>query len=299
MPATPESLLMSSFDIADVVAVGGAIGGIVDFCRQINVEGKLSEKTFKITFDKNELGLVAVLVYLMTSVIVGCGGAFGVQFVLIMLKSFSANQEPVNELLLFSVSIVAGISARHLIPRITERLEEQLFKVQKEAEAAAVAARGATQVAKDAQVASAEFARFTANLRPEATESEVSESIAKLEELLRSSDKEAPTSMERTQTIWLGRLYRRRSDYNKAIEWLDRFLNRKIARQQRDKDFADVLYNKACYLSLQGKLDDALSCLRDSLSIDPGNKSDARTDRDFDPIRSDASKKPILDKALE
>ena len=86
----PDPSPLTSFDVADVVSLGGALGGIVDFCRQLSAEGSLSKKTFVVKYDKTILALSSSIVYLSTSVIIGVGGAFSVQFLLIMLKSFRA-----------------------------------------------------------------------------------------------------------------------------------------------------------------------------------------------------------------
>ena len=99
-------------------------------------------------------------------------------------------------------------------------------------------------------------------LRPDSPADEVNAGIHRLEIILRESEKHPATVQERTETIWLGRLYKRQKKYSAAIQWLDRFLKRKEAQQELDKDYADVLYNKACYLTLDGKLDAALEALK-------------------------------------
>jgi|ERR1700733_2260746 len=290
----PDISPLSSFDIADVVSLGGALGGVVDFCRQLSAEGSIRKKTFVVKYDKTPLGVSSAFVYLATSVIIGVGGAFGVQFLLIMLKSFSPNHETSNELLIFSISIIAGIGARSLIPRISDRLQEQLFKVQQEAEAAVSGAKDATRIANEIRTESTEFNRIVSTLRAEAPESEVDDAIRKLEGFLRESEKHGPTSDERTETIWLGRLYKKKGNYRDAVRALQRFLTRKEGRQERDKDYADVLYNKACYLSLDKRFDEALAALRETFALSPSNKEDARGDRDFQGLRDDPERGPVF-----
>ena len=47
-----------------------------------------------------------------------------------------------------------------------------------------------------------------------------------------------------------------------------------------------MLYNLACYESLAGRSDAALSDLRRSIELDPSFRELARGDADFDPIRA-------------
>ena len=141
----PDMTPLNPFDVAEVIAGGGALGGFVDFCRQLHVEGSIRKKTFMVKYDEAQLGASSVIVRVLISIIIGIGGAFGVQFVLIMLKSFSSNTETANELLLFSVSIVAGIGARSLIPKISDQLQQQLFKTEQKAENAVNSREGCSQ----------------------------------------------------------------------------------------------------------------------------------------------------------
>ena len=50
-----------------------------------------------------------------------------------------------------------------------------------------------------------------------------------------------------------------------------------------------MLYNLACYESLAGRSEAALSDLRRSIELDPSFRELARGDADFDPIRAEVS----------
>jgi tetratricopeptide (TPR) repeat protein len=50
---------------------------------------------------------------------------------------------------------------------------------------------------------------------------------------------------------------------------------------------ANALYNKSCALALSGEIDLAITALQTSISIEPENRELAKTDPDFDVIRSD------------
>jgi uncharacterized Ntn-hydrolase superfamily protein len=54
-------------------------------------------------------------------------------------------------------------------------------------------------------------------------------------------------------------------------------------------DDAGMLYNLACYESLAGRAEAALSALERSIELDPSFRELARGDADFDPIRADVS----------
>jgi tetratricopeptide (TPR) repeat protein len=146
-------------------------------------------------------------------------------------------------------------------------------------------AAGTDRLVKKVRSEASDFAGVISTLGLGGTDSEVEESIQRLRVLLSQMDSGPPTKDERTETIWIGRLYKKNNNFSEAIKWFDRFLKRKDASGERDKDYADVLYNKACYLSLNGQLDDALRCLGESISLSPINKQDARGDSDFDPLR--------------
>ncbi len=74
----------------------------------------------------------------------------------------------------------------------------------------------------------------------------------------------------------LGDHQRTIQDYNQAI--------------QHDPEYDSAYYNKACYLSLQKKVPEAVSVLREALLRDPEKYCRLiRADDDFDPIREDAA----------
>ena len=50
-----------------------------------------------------------------------------------------------------------------------------------------------------------------------------------------------------------------------------------------------LLYNLACYESLAGHADDALTHLRQSIALDDSHRALAAEDPDFDPIRAAVS----------
>lgn len=103
----------------------------------------------------------------------------------------------------------------------------------------------------------------------------------------------AQNPIHRMLTVVLGRLYKARGDYPSAIDVLSKFLNKKRLNKELDKDFADVLYNLACYVCLMNVeapderlMDAIIDALREAIQISPANRNTARTDPDFDSIRT-------------
>ena len=92
-------------------------------------------------------------------------------------------------------------------------------------------------------------------------------------------------------------MYKLQKNYQSAIKICDDFLEHKKLASELDKDYADVLYNKACYYALlYDETDEAtkkeeckkasLASLSRSIEISPDNKTDAETDQDFNALRS-------------
>jgi tetratricopeptide (TPR) repeat protein len=106
---------------------------------------------------------------------------------------------------------------------------------------------------------------------------------------LESYLKSHPT--DRRSAIILARICRADKELGRAIAPLDRFLKAKADLQQCDKDYADALYNRACYNLLLSQStrdakykDQAYEDVTKSLEISPPNQVDAQSDEDFKPL---------------
>lgn len=60
-------------------------------------------------------------------------------------------------------------------------------------------------------------------------------------------------------------------------------------------DYHDALYNKACYYSLYGDADNAIQCLQTAIALATKWLDLAKTDTDFDPIRTDERFQALLE----
>ena len=106
---------------------------------------------------------------------------------------------------------------------------------------------------------------------------------------LRVEDHETPIAeLRRLVTIWTGweaarraNKFYERKEYGSAIEAM------RIVLESREDPL--VLYNLACYESLDGRADEALAHLRRAIELDPSYRDLAENDSDFDPIRERVS----------
>jgi uncharacterized Ntn-hydrolase superfamily protein len=106
---------------------------------------------------------------------------------------------------------------------------------------------------------------------------------------LRVEDHETPIAeLRRLVTIWTGweaarraNKFYERKEYGSAVEAM------RIVLESREDPL--VLYNLACYESLDGRADEALAHLRRAIELDPSYRDLAENDSDFDPIRERVS----------
>ena len=75
-----------------------------------------------------------------------------------------------------------------------------------------------------------------------------------------------------------GLVHYKRKDYAAALDAVEKAI-------ESDKTYDMALYNKACYLSLLGRVQDALDALRRSIEVDVKNARKAVRDSDFENVR--------------
>jgi hypothetical protein len=126
-----------------------------------------------------------------------------------------------------------------------------------------------------------------------------------IEELIKASNAH-PT--DRRVVITLGRLLAQSSSQSnrvtgleRAVDMLSKFVEIKKTKSEFDRDYADVLYNLACYkaqLSIASDIDperqrayreQAIQDLQTSVNVSPDNAAAASGDPDFDALRNDPS----------
>ena len=103
-----------------LLSAGGALGGIAEYLRQIAYRGK------GLVTNDHELRSRPVIVLVLTSAVIGLSGAIAIQFIFVLLSSFSAANTAKNIVFLFSISVAAGFGSRRILPLLTERLKKQI-----------------------------------------------------------------------------------------------------------------------------------------------------------------------------
>jgi len=262
------------------IVSGGFLGGIFDFFNRFRIEvskGKICFQGTKISFCQF-LSLGA-----MNSAL-GIGGALAVQFAMISIGKFQEFKTVEIQMLLLTISVVAGFGGRRFLSLVSSKLEDQIGEASR-----------ISQEAKEEAEESIVIAKAVATLRPHATISERLEAIKELESSLATNPK------DRILTIMAGRLLRKVENYKDAINLLSNFLKHK--GNERDKDYADVLYNRACYKILSyikdGRRDESLirsglEDIKDSIKIAPENAIDAKEDLDFKEVMNTEEFKQIV-----
>jgi len=258
-------------DIRRLAAASGAAGGLVFVVSNIKL------RFGELRFLEDRVQPRPLILFGICSILSGAGSAVALLFVLHFLQLLKTDDSADNTLFLASACLIAGIAAQRLIPRYTDALEQKVDSLARLNEQTREIAEETSLIAK-AQSALRRDSPSTDKL--------------KVADLIRQKLRGAP--MDRTLTMYLGRLLRHGGQINLAIDELTKFIQRKESRGEFDKDYADVLYNLACYHAVEAKVKQsaehrakALDYLKKSVAVLPSNKKDAGEDGDFDALHQD------------
>lgn len=275
MTPTEPTALMTICEVLSWIVLGGSIGGVTAMLIRVKVvkDGMLLDNDVTVR-SRTLLGLA------MFSSFIGSAAALAIQWLLIGINKFDSTADVKNTIFILAISVVAGYGARQILPMLTRRFEKELEDVKEDL------TKDLTQTKKEViqKVETVDrFTRSLTSLRPGAPKSELHENRSELESYLRSH----PT--DRRAAIILARICRADNDLGQAIAILDKFLKAKEGLKEFDKDYADALYNRACYkLKLWESnkqevkyKDQAYEDLKRSIELSPPNKVDAESDEDF------------------
>ncbi|WOO43172.1 hypothetical protein [Rubellicoccus peritrichatus] len=189
--------------------------------------------------------------------LVGIGGAFAAILGGIWIGKISFDTSTENILVMISLSIVAGTVAHKLVPGIGRRLEQDLLKGQiNNASEAANEAREIAGQAKEDNLRVKDYFEsmsFAETALGRSSAFDIDPAI----EHLKAIQGEYP--FDRVLHIYLGRLYRRKGDWDNAIHVLKKYIDNSNSKDnpddniQRKINIADAYYNIACYHALKAK----------------------------------------------
>jgi tetratricopeptide (TPR) repeat protein len=249
------------------IVLGGSIGGVTAVLIRVRLvnDGLLLDE---LSARSGNLLYLAVF-----SSLIGSAAALASQWILISVGKFQSSTQIDDIMFILATSVVAGYVARGLLPMITsqnDKLISKLESVDKRVE----------HVGKKFEGVDKRVEHIEDDLR------ETSLLMRAVGNELESSLKSHPA--DRRAAIILATICRAHKDLGGAIAVLDCFLKAKADLQMFDKDYADALYNRACYNLLLSEStrdakhkDQAYEDLKKSIEISPPNKVDAQSDEDL------------------
>lgn len=284
------------FSIFLVIFIGGGLGGFTEFIRSLYIDNKVGdaerENLDGMLYYNQKLISFSMIFFLgIIGAVIGSASAISLQFILILLDASKLAVDAKSELFNLSISVAAGFGGRRILPKMSDRIEQSFIDVEarKEAEAANEVADEANETAENASE-NAEQAALYSQIQDAMSDGAIPSTRSQLIFILGNKVDERP--LHRKYNIWLGRLLFREKKIEEAVQVIDRFLEKKRQADEPDKDYADLNFNKACYLAQKfGRTGDeesmqgALDALETSLSISNENLIDAISDNDLAPLR--------------
>lgn len=284
----PDSMWSAS-QVLLLAAAGGAFGGLVEFLAAFQVK----EGILKIRGELHSAKLAFQMIIIQ--ILIGICGAFAVLFVFSSTTWFPSTDTAHNELWIVTLSVVAGFGARRFLPIVTKRLEAKINDLEEKIEQERVDTALNFERDRIREIVSQALAVLAPEANP--TPTELHTHGMKLRELLKKHP------LERLVVIVAGRVNRRLNELNEAINLQSDFLARKENAKQLDEDYADVLYNRACYKcqlwDTNGDarlIDSGVSDIQLAIEYNRSNRSAVEEDEDFNPWREQPAFKAALEK---
>lgn len=283
--------MLSIIEILLWIIGGGILGGVLDYFNRfkINVDNK------RLCFQGVPIAIPQFFSLLAISAALGVGGALAIQFTMISIGKFNPAATTESIMWILTTSVVAGFSGRRILNLVSSKLEDQIGEARRDAGEAKEEAIEAKEEAEEGLL----ITRAIASIGLDSTFSERMLLAKEIKQFLTVK----PT--HRHLAILVGRIHRKNNNYREGIKSLTLYLQAKEILNQRDKDYADVHYNRACYWALLAStLPDnndmeQKECLKDlkiAAELSPENASDAKTDSDFNSVKTLEGFKAIINK---
>lgn len=284
-PLTQEAT-MTICQLLFWIVLGGSIGGITAMLIRVKAvkDGTL--------LDEISVRPRSLFGQAISSLFIGSAAALAIQWILIAIGSFRSTIRVEDTMFIVAISVVAGYSAREILPMIAKRLGEEITRRELQETKKEVIER-VKDVKEDLSGSMTETDLSTSALVYLSSGSLPFERH-KIRNEMESYLESHPTA--RGIAIILARMCAEAdNDLGSALAVLDRFLKAKTERRESgDKDYADALYNRACYkLKLweshkrEEYKNQAYEDLKRSIEISPENKVDAQNDKDLQLLRDE------------
>ncbi|MFT4927607.1 MAG: hypothetical protein ACI8WB_003720 [Phenylobacterium sp.] len=292
VPSGSSVELLSIVEILAWIIGGGALGGILDYFSrfEMHVDNK------KLCFQGVPIKSHQFFSLLVISAALGIGGALAIQFSMISVGKFDSAATSESIMWILTTSVVAGFSGRRILNLVSNKLEDQIGESNRNAGEA----KEEAGVAKDKAEENLLITRAVASLGDKSTASERIQVGKEIKQFLSKK----PTN--RHLAILGGRVHRKDNYYREGIKVLTLYVDAKDKLNERDKDYADVHYNRACYWALVASTQsdnneieqkECLDNLKIAVALSSENASDAKTDSDFNSVKELAEFKGIIDSA--
>lgn len=274
------------------VIVGGVLGGIVAFLNSLNIS---NNKIYILNHTTEQISWGVFWKAIPINAVIGVAGSISVIGFLEWINKLNIQPTDVySDLKIFGVSVVAGFAARAIMPKIAEKLGDRVFDAIKENE------HKINEISKENETIS-KLQKINSNLDTayEALSGQRRFLVTDKQKVI-DGLKENLSYYEhhRHTIIALGRVYDElMQDLDGAIKVTTDFIKNVKKHSDYTKvvstvDYADVLYNLACFESLKAKQekrsnnlteskkyeDLAIEHLKESIELRPINKEDAKID---------------------
>ena len=306
-----QPLTIGFWELLALTVVGGAVGGIADLLHKIEFTNNGYKADGAVVTPRD----LALLV--LRAAFVGMVGALGILALRAWLGDLTEYISPstLDRALNFTISVLAGFAARTLLPTIAAKLEKE---VRSQGERIEEQERELKEQERVNLRQEERLGELIGNVSDSRKRLEYQMRFSEADTTLRNMERALPSDRERAfkalntileenatdrlAAIWLARLYAEGepADIDSAIATLTGFLTAKGALGEKDEDYADARYNRACYYSLlardleardegsdgvQQLVESAIADLATSVELKPTNKEDARADGDLEWLR--------------
>lgn len=271
-----------------LMLIPGAFGGILSVLQLLDIPRFIAGKNG--IGDWWRFGGAAVL-----GAFGGCGGALGMLLVGVWTSQLDFKATTHNRLLYISLGMVSGFLGFKLLKTVATNLEKQIRDVELRTQDQIEGLKNQLIEDNNILVTAGSFLDD-----PNASTEKIEEIIAQLAEM------ETRRRGDRRVAMLLGNLYDRIGKHQKAVVVVTEALTEKERTgTSKDKDAADLLFNRACYRIplLKQETDDdkkkrlhtaIIQDLIRSFDLSPANRVDAKSDDDLAFLSEDEEFKRIV-----